>query len=445
MPDKIKQQADELIRSPEGRAFLQMIQASEGGRYNVAFGNKTFSSYSQHPNISTKFQTLEKDGNGNYKTDVSTAAGAYQILKPTWDAVAKKYGLKDFSPDSQDRAALYLALEKPGMYDAIKAGDVRKMVGLVNNVWTSLPGSTVGAKKHALRSYDFINQSYNASRVQHGLKPLPGLNPVQPSQQIATGDVDIFGSKTWYGVGMNPTDSFLNRSLSRIHNQSWSDPGDVPFQVMRDDIGNKTVFGSVDLTQDGAVESLVGKLFNTDPNVHYGLSFYDGGLRPTVSRRMPDGSVVNMVESQSGKLFNAATGEQMNADGTVYEGTPVEVLQPDYVAFSPDAPLVEATPENLQAIQNAQQNYNVHNAANMLEPDTDLLAQPQENTTGGAMMQDDKAPLISSTTASPVVQQVSPSEQVAKALGGDSTIQALNQSRPLPDLLRELVEMVQIA
>ena len=319
MPDKIKQQADELIRSPEGRAFLQMIQASEGGRYNVAFGNKTFNSYGQHPNISTRFQTLEKDGNGNYKTDVSTAAGAYQILKPTWDAVAKKYGLKDFSPDSQDRAALYLALEKPGMYDAIKAGDVRKMVGLVNNVWTSLPGSTIGAKKHALRSYDFINQSYNASRVQHGLKPLPGLTPVQPSQQMATGDVDIFGSKTWYGVGMNPTDSFLNRSLSRIHNQSWSDPGDVPFQVMRDDIGNKTVFGSVDLTQEGAVESLVGKLFNTDPNVHYGLSFYDGGLRPTVSRRMPDGSVVNMVESQSGKLFNAATGEQMNSDGTVYE------------------------------------------------------------------------------------------------------------------------------
>ena len=258
---------------------------------------------------------------------------------------------------------------------------------------------------------------------------------------MTTGDVDIFGSKTWYGVGMNPTDSFLNRSLSRIHNQSWSDPGDVPFQVMRDDIGNKTVFGSVDLTQEGAVESLVGKLFNTDPNVHYGLSFYDGGLRPTVSRRMPDGSVVNMVESQSGKLFNAATGEQMNSDGTVYEGTPVELLKPDYVAFSPDAPLVEATPENLQAIQNAQQNYNVHNAANMLEPDTDLLAQPQENTTGGAMMQDDKAPLISSTTASPVVQQVSPSEQVAKALGGDSTIQALNQSRPLPDLLRELVQI----
>ena len=433
MPDKIKQQAEELIKSPEGRAFLKMIQDSEGGRYNVAFGNKTFNSYSQHPNISTRFQTLEKDGNGNYKTDVSTAAGAYQILKPTWDAVAKKYGLKDFSPDSQDRAALYLALEKPGMYDAIKAGDVRKMVGLVNNIWTSLPDSTVGVTKHALRSYDFINQSYNASRVQYGLKPLPGLKPVQPSQQMATGDVDIFGSKTWYGVGMNPTDSFLNRSLSRIHNQSWSDPGDVPFQVMRDDIGNKTVFGSVDLTQEGAVESLVGKVFNTDPSVHYGLSFYDGGLRPTVSRRMPDGSVVNMVESQSGKLFNAATGEQMNSDGTVYEGTPV--------AYSPDAPLVEATQGNLQDIQNAQPNYNVHNAANILELDPDLPAQPQTNTTGGAMMQDDKAPLISSTTASPVVQQVSPSEQVAKALGGDSTIQALNQSRPLPDLLRELVQI----
>lgn len=433
MPDKIKQQAEELLKSPEGRAFLKMIQDSEGGRYNVAFGNKTFNSYSQHPNISTRFQTLEKDGNGNYKTDVSTAAGAYQILKPTWDAVAKKYGLKDFSPDSQDRAALYLALEKPGMYDAIKAGDVRKMVGLVNNIWTSLPDSTVGVTKHALRSYDFINQRYNAARVENGLKPLPGLKPVQPSQQMATGDVDIFGSKTWYGVGMNPTDSFLNRSLSRIHNQSWSDPGDVPFQVMRDDIGNKTVFGSVDLTQDGAVESLVGKLFNTDPNVHYGLSFYDGGLRPTVSRRMPDGSVVNMVESQSGKLFNAATGEQMNSDGTVYEGTPV--------AYSPDAPLVEATPENLQDVQNAQPNYNVHNAANILELDPDLPAQPQANTTGGAMMQDDKAPLISSTTASPVVQQVSPSEQVAKALGGDSTIQALNQSRPLPDLLRELVQI----
>lgn len=86
------------------RGMLNAISRPEsGGQYNIRFGGadgpQTFDDFSQHPAVFVE----RKDGR------VSSAAGRYQFTKTTWDQVSKELGLTDFSPESQDRAAIYLA------------------------------------------------------------------------------------------------------------------------------------------------------------------------------------------------------------------------------------------------------------------------------------------------------------------------------------------------
>ena len=64
---------------------------------------KLFTDYSDHPR---KLVTL------NFKTQISTGAGRYQLLSRWWDAYRKQLGLKDFSPKSQDAVALQQIKER---------------------------------------------------------------------------------------------------------------------------------------------------------------------------------------------------------------------------------------------------------------------------------------------------------------------------------------------
>lgn len=79
------------------RAFLRMLRVSEGTAghgddgYNVIVGGDLFHDYADHPR---KLVTLNRAGLK------STAAGAYQFLSRTWDALAKRLSLPDFSPRS---------------------------------------------------------------------------------------------------------------------------------------------------------------------------------------------------------------------------------------------------------------------------------------------------------------------------------------------------------
>ena len=80
--------------------FLNAIAAPEsGGRYNIKNGGSTFGSYDQFP-----------AGIGAGGT--SSASGRYQFTKDTWDDLRAKYGFKDFSPVTQDRAAWALASDR---------------------------------------------------------------------------------------------------------------------------------------------------------------------------------------------------------------------------------------------------------------------------------------------------------------------------------------------
>lgn len=108
--DEVERLADNLSDSlyfdpdmthPNIQAFLLMIGTADGDGYRRLFGGRLFDSYADHPRIKI---TANLGG----KPITSTAAGAYQILANTWDAVRPKLGLPNFSPASQDCAAVEL-------------------------------------------------------------------------------------------------------------------------------------------------------------------------------------------------------------------------------------------------------------------------------------------------------------------------------------------------
>ena len=91
------------------RAFLDFTAKGEsGGSYTVMYTpagspRRTFSDFSQHPNQAVTITEGPEAGN------VSTAAGRYQFTYPTWKEAQAALNLPDFSPESQDRAAWWLA------------------------------------------------------------------------------------------------------------------------------------------------------------------------------------------------------------------------------------------------------------------------------------------------------------------------------------------------
>ena len=136
-------------------AFLYMIRASEhvfpddvvnDAAYRTFYGGSRFSNLADHP-----VNTGEKKGiklpdafckaAGLKPGCVSTAAGAYQIIRPTWNRLKAEYGLPDFSPRSQDAAAIYLLVES-GAYDLIVSGDIEGAIKKASKIWASLPGNT---------------------------------------------------------------------------------------------------------------------------------------------------------------------------------------------------------------------------------------------------------------------------------------------------------------
>jgi lysozyme len=152
-------------------AFLFMIRSTEhvyprdvinDAAYSIFYGGSKFQSFRDHPVI-----TGEKRGvplpdamckaAGLKPGCVSTAAGAYQMIKPTWVRLRDKLGLPDFSPASQDLAAVEL-LREAGALDLIEAGDIEGAIKKSSRIWASLPGSTAQqnprAMDYALNRFD---------------------------------------------------------------------------------------------------------------------------------------------------------------------------------------------------------------------------------------------------------------------------------------------------
>lgn len=144
------------VGSKEQRALLDAIAFAEGtrdrvnGGYKTLFGGGQFDDYSRHPDKVVR--------SGRY---ASAAAGRYQFMPATFNRLAKKIGLKDFSPESQDRAALELVKEL-GISDSIlkNEGISPKVSTILGKQWASFPGSIFGQPTKPLPS---IQKAYQTS------------------------------------------------------------------------------------------------------------------------------------------------------------------------------------------------------------------------------------------------------------------------------------------
>lgn len=127
---------DSALQNENVQAFLVLIRTGEGtlgpDGYRTMFGGGLFTDYSDHPR-----QAITRSG------ITSTAAGAYQFLSRTWDEMASKYDLPDFSPNSQDIAAVGLIKRRGALADVI-AGRFTAAINKCNREWASLPGSPYG-------------------------------------------------------------------------------------------------------------------------------------------------------------------------------------------------------------------------------------------------------------------------------------------------------------
>lgn len=141
-------------------AFLAAIRRAEGTAsavdpYRVCFGySHTIADLSDHPAITGEWvgQRLpdamcQRAGFG--PGCVSSAAGAYQLIKGTWRQVRDALGLADFSPLSQDMAAIELIRRRGALADA-QGGRFAAAVRKCRNEWASLPGNYAGQGQRSM-------------------------------------------------------------------------------------------------------------------------------------------------------------------------------------------------------------------------------------------------------------------------------------------------------
>lgn len=157
----------QYLNDPKVRKYLDVIAMAEGVKhgYNTIFGNERFGNLNAHPNVRKQFK--QTDGKVNY----TTAAGRYQFLKPTWDGLTRQYGLKDFSPQSQDIAAIGLLIQNGALPHILK-GDYQTATRKSGRTWASLPSSPYAQPKRSQAEIDkFLGgaSSLGGQPKPHGL------------------------------------------------------------------------------------------------------------------------------------------------------------------------------------------------------------------------------------------------------------------------------------
>lgn len=153
--EKVTKEAVYKDITPEGAALLNVIAGTESPGYDVIFGGSKLSDYNKDYSDHPRIPILIKNGPNAGK--FSSAAGRYQFIRKTWDSLATKYNLTDFSPRNQDKAAWYLAQEdysrrtRRVLQDDLMSGDPTLLNSIamnLNKTWTSLTGGIEQSKQY---------------------------------------------------------------------------------------------------------------------------------------------------------------------------------------------------------------------------------------------------------------------------------------------------------
>ncbi len=154
--------------TPERRALLNTIRYAEGTwvggsseGYRILYGGGRFQSLERHPEILVR------------KRYVSAAAGAYQFLPATWREAASRLALHDFTPPSQDQAALYLVEKRGALASFDRHGLTAEVLNRLAHEWASLP-NLAGASAYGqpVKAHEELQRFYGQELArQRGRQP----------------------------------------------------------------------------------------------------------------------------------------------------------------------------------------------------------------------------------------------------------------------------------
>lgn len=282
------------------KAFLDALAWAEGtdsaDGYKIMFTGAIADSLADHPR--------QLQGSGL----VSDAAGRYQFLSTTWDSYAQKLGLTDFSPESQDKAAIAI-LEENGVPALLAAGDIEGAFCKVGSVWASLPCNDYGQPQkdsqalvqryqESLSKYTTTSTGAIAASSSEWINPAPGASftsgfgfrehPLAQFRSCHRG-IDLAG----------PTGSpILAAKAGTIEEAGWGDGGFGNYVLIDHGDGVKSLYAhnervtvkAGDQVEQGQIIAEMGSTGNsTGPHLHWEVDLGEGTIDPLtlLSERPP--------------------------------------------------------------------------------------------------------------------------------------------------------------
>lgn len=176
---------------PEGRELLDIISGTESPGYDVLYGGEKFTDFSDHPRKRVRIKE------GKNKGKFSSGAGNYQMIEDTWDRAAAATGVKDFSPESQDEGAWWLAQNDykgatgRDLLSDLKSGDAE----VKKEVLKTLSGTWEGLK--TLDSASGGGASPAGSKLAATRHQAPTKEQVAKTEKMAAGqEKELEGNKS---------------------------------------------------------------------------------------------------------------------------------------------------------------------------------------------------------------------------------------------------------